>query len=561
MDNKVITKSLKLYGQLLELHEENPFKVKAVNNASFKLSKFSEILAEKSIDELSKIDGVGKSVAAKIIELIETGKIEELENLKEITPTGVIEMLAIKGLGPKKIRIIWIDLQIESIGELYYACNENRLVEAKGFGLKTQDEVKKLIEFLWGNSGKVIYANAEQTAIEMINLFHKQFPELKIEFTGELRRKCEIIECIELLIETENTSPILSYINSLEFLNKESVSDNLWIGKTENNSPLKFHFANSNQYNSQQFKLTGTQEHFDLIKNLNIDQIVSQNFNSEKEIYQSLGLNYIEPELREGITEIEKSKNNQLPKLIELADLKGSLHNHSTWSDGIHSLKEMANYCRDLGYEYLGICDHSQSAFYANGLKVERVLAQHQEIDLLNQTWSDFKIFKGIESDILNDGRLDYEDEVLKQFDFVVASIHSNLKMDLEKATQRLIKAIEKPYTTILGHPTGRLLLARKGYPIDHQKVIDACAENKVVIEINANPLRLDLDWRWIDYALSKNVMLAINPDAHRKEGFKDMYFGIAVSRKGGLTKEMCLNSLTSIEISNYFQNRKLNIK
>jgi len=271
-----------------------------------------------------------------------------------------------------------------------------------------------------------------------------------------------------------------------------------------------------------------------------------------------LGLAYIEPELREGTNEIELAKNSALPRLITYADLKGSLHNHSTYSDGVHSLKEMAQYLRDeLKMEYLGICDHSKTAVYANGLSIERLEQQWAEIDRLNAELAPFKIFKGIESDILSDGSLDYPDDVLAKFDFVVASIHSNLKMDEEKATTRLIKAIENPYTTMLGHPTGRLLLSRAGYPIDFKKVIDACAANNVVIEINANPLRLDLDWRWHQYALDKGVLLSVNPDAHRKEGFLDMEFGIYVARKGGLSAERCLNAFSLEEITTYFNNRK----
>jgi DNA polymerase (family 10) len=278
---------------------------------------------------------------------------------------------------------------------------------------------------------------------------------------------------------------------------------------------------------------------------------------SEEEIYRSGGLQFIEPELREGLNEIDFARENKIPKLIELTDLKGILHNHSTYSDGMNSLKDMAEYCNELGYEYLGICDHSQSAFYAEGLKPERVFEQHLEIDELNKKLFPFKIFKGIESDILNDGSLDYTEDVLKTFDFIVASVHSNLKMNEEKATARLITAIENPYTTILGHPTGRLLLSRPGYPIDHKKVIDACAANGVVIELNAHPYRLDIDWRWIPYCLEKGVVISINPDAHEKHGYHDMYFGTCAARKGMLTKEMCFNALSLNEMEAHFSKRK----
>ncbi len=282
-----------------------------------------------------------------------------------------------------------------------------------------------------------------------------------------------------------------------------------------------------------------------IYKKLDFDSLPQAEYKTEEEIYQALKLQYIEPELREGLNEVEFAKENKIPKLIELSDLKGILHNHSTYSDGVHSLKEMADYCKELGYQYLGICDHSKSAFYAQGLNEERVWQQQMEIAKLNKGYGDsFKILSGIESDILNDGNLDYAEDVLKTFDFIVASVHSNLKMTEEKATERLIKAIENPYTSILGHPTGRLLLARPGYPINHKKVIDACAANKVSMELNAHPYRLDIDWRWIWYCLEKNVMVSINPDAHHMEGYHDMKYGVCVARKGMLTKEMCLNAL-----------------
>jgi DNA polymerase (family 10) len=258
--------------------------------------------------------------------------------------------------------------------------------------------------------------------------------------------------------------------------------------------------------------------------------------------------------LREGLNEVVFAQQHKIPKLIELEDLKGVLHNHTTYSDGVHTLSEMASYCKDLGYEYLGICDHSKSAFYAQGLSIEKVVEQQKEIDKLNLTFSNFTVLKGIESDILNDGSLDYPEEILKTFDFIVASVHSNLKMTEEKATERLIKAIENPYTSILGHPTGRLLLARPGYPINHKKVIDACAANKVSVELNAHPYRLDIDWRWIWYCLQKNVKVSINPDAHHKGGFHDMYYGICVARKGMLSKEFCLNALPLSELVKEFK-------
>src|SRR5690606_38156674 len=283
----------------------------------------------------------------------------------------------------------------------------------------------------------------------------------------------------------------------------------------------------------------------------------SKPFESELQAYQAAGQSYIAPELREGQFEIALAKEGKLPVLLEMDDLRGSLHNHSTYSDGKHTLRDMATYCQSLGYEYLGIADHSRSAFYAGGVDREKVAEQQREIKLLNEELAPFRIFSGIESDILVDGSLDYPDHVLASFDFVVASIHSALSMTRQRATARLIKAIENPYTTILGHPTGRLLLRREGYPIDHQAIIDACAANEVVIEINVNPWRLDLDWRWIHYALEKGVRLSINPDAHEKEAYADIRYGVMVARKGGLTREMTLNALSADALAIYFEARK----
>ena len=310
-----------------------------------------------------------------------------------------------------------------------------------------------------------------------------------------------------------------------------------------------FYLCEKNILSNLLFITSGSEKHLEALKS-NHKFNVLEIFDSEASIYKSMDLPYFIPELREGKFEFDLAQKNGLSSLVEEKDLKGILHNHSTYSDGNDTLKDMALYCKELGYEYLGICDHSKSAFYANGLKEDRIIQQHQEIEKLNKELAPFKVFKGIESDILSSGELDYSDDVLNTFDFIVASVHSNLRMDEEKATTRLIKAIENKYTTILGHPTGRLLLSRPGYPIDHKKVIDACSANEVVIELNANPYRLDIDWRWIQYAMEKGVMISINPDAHRKEGYHDMHFGVGAARKGGLTKKMTFNAFSLEEIA-----------
>jgi DNA polymerase (family 10) len=557
MENKTIARTLRLLSQLMELNQGNSFKIKSVANAAFKIDKLPFPLKSKNLEEIEKIDGLGKSISAKVWELLTAGTMSDLQQILAETPEGIVEMLGIKGIGPKKIAVIWKDLGIENVGELYYACNENRLIEAKGFGLKTQEEIRKVIEFKMAAAGKFLYAQAEHLVNELhtdLSLWLNNFENAPLlEIAGDYRRRCEIIEELVFLIGTdhpENTASKLYLFNSVEF---EKQDDHFYIASTPFGLKVKLLLVTKADFYLQLFTLTGNAEHVKEVLVL----AGPGDYLSEEGIYEKANLIFIAPELREGRKEIELAKANNLPVLITQQDLKGTLHNHSTWSDGVHTLEQMANYCKnDLQLEYLGICDHSKSAFYANGLNDQRVYAQQQEIDALNIKLAPFKIFKGIESDILYDGSLDYPEEILKTFDFVVASIHSNIKMDEEKATARLIKAIENPYTTILGHPTGRLLLSRKGYPIDFAKVIDACAANKVVIEINANPLRLDLDWRWHNYALEKGVLLSINPDAHRMEGFHDMHYGTLVARKGGLAAKQCLNAFTLEDITEYFNNK-----
>ena len=556
MENKPIARTLRLLSQLMELHDENPFKVKSLVNAAFKVDKLPYRIAGKSLAEMEKIDGIGKSTATKIVELLETGAITDLSDLLAATPEGIVEMLGIKGIGPKKISIIWHELGIETVGELYYACNENRLIEAKGFGLKTQEEIVKVIEFRMASNGKFLYAQVDAVAGELFQKLRDILPDSILSYTGEFRRCCEIINELSFLVGSSDTRADVETLTQSDILQNLTVNEHSLSGETANGLLVSISVVNNLSFHYELFSQTGTDDHIqDVLARVSGD--VKQ-ADSEESIYKKAGLAYMLPELREGNTFVEKAANKALPQLITYHDLKGTLHNHSTWSDGVNTLEDMAIYCRDqLKLEYLGICDHSKSAFYAKGLSIERVLQQHEEIDHLNKKITGLHIFKGIESDILNDGSLDYTDEILQRFDFIVASVHSNLKMDKEKATARLIKAIENPYTTILGHPTGRLLLSRKGYEFDYQKVIDACAANNVIIEINANPLRLDLDWRWHQYALDKGVKLSINPDAHRVEGFSDMHYGVLAARKGGLYKEMCLNTFSLEEIKKEFESKK----
>lgn len=551
----------------MELHEVNAFKIRSYTSAIYSIDQGNISLKNLTKEELQKINGIGKSIAEVIVQLQETGTHEYLDELLAETPKGLLEVLEIKGLGPKKIKVLWKELNITSVHELLEACQAGEVAKIKGFGAKTQESIIQSLEFIASNKGKWHYADVESDIETLQGEFEQLFGKDNAAITGEYARKSEIIEKAEWIISTDNRKTAFQKINEIDSLkqNKKVSSPFTWRGKLkEKELEITIFATEQSSFINEQLLRTPSNSH--LLAPVDAEQTLgsffkSKSFSSQQEAYKEAGLAYILPELREGQFEIELAKENKLPTLLEETDLKGILHNHSTYSDGKHSLREMAEYCKELGYEYLGISDHSRTASYAGGLSIEQVEEQQKEIKKLNEELAPFKIFSGIESDILIDGSLDYPDEVLASFDFIVSSIHSSLNMNRKKATARLIKAIENPYTTILGHPTGRLLLRREGYPVDHKAIIDACAANQVVIEINANPWRLDLDWRWVHYALEQGVQLSINPDAHEKAGYAHMKYGVLVGRKGGLSKEMTFNALSSEEIDRYFKERKSKIK
>ncbi|MBC7391646.1 MAG: DNA polymerase/3'-5' exonuclease PolX [Opitutaceae bacterium] len=560
MTNREISKMFKLTASLMELHEENPFKSKAYNDAVFAIDKISQDLSDLTPQELEKTGGFGKSIISKIEEIKTTGTFSDLENLISNTPHGVVKMLGIKGIGPKKVRIIWKEAGIEGIEKLYEACENDKICQLKGFGEKTQQTILENIVFLLEQEGSLYYADVEPVA-KLID-GHLSTSGFKYSLSGETRRFLETVEKLQFLVAENNPKKVFEFIDKipgLEKSNKES-SPFSWRGKTLlSGIKVEIKVCKPEEFGSKLIIDSSSQQHLEHCVNENeslYKHFRKNNFQDEETAYASINFPVILPELREGILEFHE-KNKAIisdPKaLIQYADLKGTLHNHTTYSDGEHTLLQMAEKCISLGLEYFGVADHSKSAQYAGGMYEDKVLKQQAEIDELNKKLAPFKIIKGIESDILSDGSLDYEDDILKTFDYVVASIHSGFKMDESKATQRLIKAVENQYTTILGHPTGRLLLRRPGYKMDHKKVIDACADNGVCIEINANPYRLDIDWRWIPYALEKGAMLSINPDAHDIDEIYNMYFGVCVARKGGLTKSNCLNAFGLKEIEELF--------
>lgn len=547
MDNAQILYQLNLYSKLSELHGLNAFKVKAYSSAAFNLKKIKDPFNQLPDSALLAIPGVGKGVVQSIRDLCESQNWAELNELVSITPQGILEILKIKGLGPKKVSVIWRELQIETLGELLDACRQNRLVEVKGFGLKTQAEIVRNIEFLLLSEGKFHYARLWEPATGFMEWLKKEFPDSLMSFTGAFRRAATVLDEIEIITDIDSDS----LIEAMSSQNYDCI-DNEGEIRTKLNGqyPLLIYATYTEDFERELFETTGSKSHLNLIGYQR-----SESFNTEESYYKTKNLAWIPPEQREGMHELDPD----FPKSdwIEFWQLKGVLHNHTNYSDGLNSLLEMAEYAKSQKFEYLGICDHSQSAAYAGGLKPEKLLQQIQEIDQINEKLAPFKIFKGIESDILSDGSLDYDDNILAMLDFVVASVHSGLNMDEQKANQRLVKAIENPYTTILGHPTGRLLLLRDGYPINHRYIIDACAENGVAIELNAHPYRLDIDWTWIHYAQQKGVWISINPDAHEKQGFHDMFFGTLAARKGGLLTRNTLNALSLDEFETFLEERK----
>ncbi|MBA4302515.1 DNA polymerase (family 10) [Algoriphagus alkaliphilus] len=567
MDHKTILKKLKLSIQLMELHDENPFKIRSYQSALTSLERGDQDIMSLSDAALAQINGIGKSIIEAIQQLKVSETFPALDSLLEKTPTGILEILQIKGLGPKKVKTLWEELGITSTHELMEACQSGKVALIKGFGEKTQDTIIQNLEFKASNSGKWLYADIEEAIAKLESALKNMLPKVQLAVVGDFARKLEIISKAEILIGSDQLGTVKSGLKSfyeIEWVPAES-GPKTWRGKLKDlDLKVTVHLCTATDFLWKKMALSASTHHLTgLVDGTETvsEKLKKNDFSSEEEFFAKNGLQFIPTEMREGFGEIELAKENKLPELLQDADLKGILHNHSTYSDGKHSLRQMAEYCKSLGFEYLGISDHSRTASYAGGLDIEKVIKQQAEIDELNKELAPFKIFKGIESDILGDGSLDYPVDVLASFDFVVASIHSILNMDVKRATERLLRAISNPYTTILGHPTGRLLLRREGYPIDHRAIIDACAAHQVVIEINANPWRLDLDWRWVRYAMDQGVKLAINPDAHEMDGYADMKYGVLIGRKGGLTKEMTLNALSGEEIATYFAGRKAGLK
>jgi DNA polymerase (family X) len=537
------------FGRRAMLYGGNPHRAKAYLRAAERVALLSEPLDDLVAQQrLQEIPGVGDAIAGVITQLCQTGSTPSLERMRADIPASVLEMLTIPGLRPDKIRKLHKELGINTIEELETAVREDRLRSVKGLGAALQRKILAGLEARPASvSARHMHRAAELLSAAETSLKRSNLNLKKIVIAGDLRRGCELV--VNLALAGEQPG-----------------------GKT---ARLKFgdvtlHIANPSRLGAALLFATGSESHLDQLEKLarkkgfildetglyRDDKLVAAR--TEEEIYNALGLPFIEPELREGQKEIALARRRQLPKLVRGQDIRGILHAHTDESDGVNTLRQMAEATRKRGYSYFGVADHSKSAHYAGGLSVEEISAQHELIDELNAQYDDeFQIFKGIESDILPEGSLDYPDEVLARFDFVVASVHGQFRKDRASQTERILRAVANPYTTILGHMTGRQLLRRPGYDMDIDAILTACADHGVAVEINANPWRLDLDWRWHQRGLELGCIFSINPDAHSTSEIDLMQWGLAMARKGGVPPDRVLNALDLGPFRQYLEARK----
>ena len=546
--NTEISRLFGVYAELLQLHEKDEKLAALLNSAAYRLSQSVHEVMEMKKQELEK--SFPSSIAKIISTLKLTGTIASLDELLQITPAGLFEMMRIKGLGGKKLAVLWKKAKIDTVDHLLEAAENGTLNDLKGFGPKTQSNIIAAIKSYKEQKERFHYAFVADVADNLVAVLNEQFKRNVSSLCGEIRRQQLTVESIEI-ITTISPEKIKVAALRKAFI-YHSFADNVTTGHTMDEIPVTIYHTSKTDFYEELFVRTGSAAHVNKIKRKLKGH---KGFTSEDEIYSLSGLPYISPELREDLAEWQFIKHKN--KLVETDDIRGVVHNHTTWSDGVDSLEDFVNACKKKGFEYCVISDHSKNAHYAGGLKEEKLRRQFKAIDMLNKKMKPFVIFKSIECDILVSGELDLDDEILRECDLVIVSIHQQLKMDEDRATKRLIKAIENPYTSILGHMTGRKLLIRQGYPVNVRKVIDACARNNVVIEINANPYRLDMDWSHIPYALDKGVLIAINPDAHSIGEIDNIRWGVSAARKGGLTTHRTWNSLDALAIKNWLEIRR----
>lgn len=556
MDKHEIAAIFEEIALLLELKGESPFKSKAYLNAARTIEGLTDdVRVWVASGRIRDLPGIGQALADKLAELVGTGRLAYYEELKRSIPAGLIEMTAIAGMGPKKITAVWEKLGITTVGELEYACIENRLVGLPGFGQKTQDKIRQGILQLKKRRGFHLFANVIGEAERIVEAVRHAAGVRQAELVGDLRRRMEIVRSVEILAAGDRPEAVLGALRQIEGVSGLTVEGHAIMGKSAVGVPVTITLSEAVTPQAL-LAATGSEAHLMLLGaravRLGVPWRLEGNepaADSEAALYARLGLPFIAPELREGLDEIEMAESGGLGDLVEPGQIQGIFHNHTTASDGSAGLEEMVEAAQALGYRYIGISDHSQSAFYANGLKEDRIREQHAAIEALRKRVTGISIFKGIEADILADGAMDYPDEILARFDFVIASVHSRFNLPEEDQTNRVLRALANPHVTMLGHPTGRLLLSREGYRIDMKRVIDAAKDHGKIIEINANPIRLDLDWRLCRYARAQGVKVSINPDAHATDGLADVPYGVHVARKGGLTGADVINTLGPEEI------------
>jgi DNA polymerase (family 10) len=571
MDKKQVAAVLEEIGTLLELKGENPFKSRAYVNAARIIEGLgADLNGLVSTGEISKVKGIGDALSKKIRELVTTDHLKYYEDLRGSFPEGILQMLSIPGLGPKKVKTLYEKLGISSIAELRQACETDQLLTLDGFGHKSQEKILQGIQYLEKHQDHHLINFALEQGQQLLEALEKHPGIIRISLAGSLRRQKETVKDIDLVGSTRNEALVMDYFTRLPAVERLIAS-----GETKSSVLLKsginadLRLVSDTQFPFALHHFTGSREHNTAMRARSKARGMKMNeyglfrgevllpCRDETQVFGQLDLAYIPPELREDMGEIEAAEAGQLPKLVELRDLKGILHVHTTYSDGVATLEEMARAARSRGYEYLGVSDHSQSAFYARGLKIEDVIRQHEEIDRLNLKLKPFRILKGIESDILADGALDYPDDVLVRFDFVIAAVHSRFNLSESQMTSRICRALENKHVTMLAHPSGRLLLSREPYALDFTKVIETAAANNVIVEINAHPMRLDLDWRMLKYAKELGLMISINPDAHNIEGYDDMRYGVGIARKGWLEASNVLNAQPLSWLLNFLKRRR----
>lgn len=576
MTNKKISSALRQTSDLIELTGGNPYRANAFGRAARTIRGMEDSVAELAeADELTSVSGIGDGLAEQITDLLATGSFDLRDELLSVVPTGLLQVLKVKGLGTKKVRVLWEELGVTSLDELDEAAKSGQVKALSGFGKKTQENIIDNVALLRAYATQSRYDDALRSAREIHaaltgDVVSDDGAFERVVFTGALRRKLETVSSIDLVVSTtaspEDVAAILRGADDTVPFDPDTVSVKREADEIGSEAPvvltplangltLYLHVCSPETFGTTLWQTTGSAAHCETFVAAYGEPGA---FAEEDELFASVGAEVIPPELREDDGEWDAATSGALPALITVSDLKGTLHNHSTYSDGSHSLRQMAEKAQSMGLSYFGICDHSQTLQVASGMKPDEVARQQSEIQELNESFGDdFRIFSGIESDILADGSLDYDDDVLASFDFIVASIHSGFNMTKEEATERVLTAVRNPYTSILGHPTGRLLLVREGYQIDHDQVIEACAKHNVAIELNANPYRLDLDWRYIHRAIDAGVLISINPDAHAMTELENVRWGIEVGRKGWLSADHCLNARSLDEFAAWLDARQ----